>query len=192
MVLSKKHHELYEELGAMVDTQYVSDNCGVLLSYTRDISTFPPAKPQGTVVRPGAVEEVVELVRLANQTRTPLIPMGGKASISGVPPGQPGRGIIVDMRRMNKVIEIDEANQAVTAQCGITLGELASKVNEKGYGVHTAGLPHYINTLGGHISGIPGGGLGPYGNCVGENFHYILGIKVVLPNGSIVDTGTGE
>ena len=192
MVLAKKRHELYEELGSIVGAKYVSDDYAVLLSYTRDVSTFPPGKPQGAVVRPGSVEEVVELVRLANQTRTPLIPMGGKASISGVPPGQPGRGIIVDMRRMDKVLEIEEENMAVTAQCGITLGELASKVNERGYDIHTAGVPHRINTMGGHISGIPGGGFGGYGFCVGYNLPYILGMKVVLPNGSVVDTGTGE
>jgi len=192
MVLEKKHHELYKELGAIVGTKYVSDNHGVLLSYTKDMSTFPPGKPQGVVVRPGSVEEVVEVVRLANQTRTPLIPMGGKASVSGVPSGQPGRGIIVDMKRMDKVIKIDEENMAVTAQCGITMGELAGKVGEKEFGIHTAGMPHYSDTLGGQISGEPGAGFGAYGYSMGFNWHYLLGMKVVLPNGRIVDTGTGE
>jgi len=192
MVVAKKHHELYQELGAIVGAKYVSDDYGALLSYTRDMSPFPPGKPQGAVVRPGSVEEVVELVRLANQTRTPLIPMGGKASLSGVPPGQPGRGIIVDMKRMDKVIKIDEANMAVTAQCGITLGELAAKVNEKGWDIPTAWMPIYADTIGGQISGYPGGGLSRYGCSIGGNSHYLLGLKVVLPNGRLVDTGTGE
>jgi len=192
MVVTRKHHELHEQLGRIVGAKYVSDDLDVLLSYTRDVSSFPPKKPQGAVVRPGSVDEVVELVRLANQTRTPLIPMGGKASLSGVPPGQPGRGIIVDMTRMNEVIEIDEANLAVTTQCGITLGKLASKVNEKGFNIHTAYTPHYVDTVGGQMSGITGGGLGVYGFSVGYHWHYILGLKVVLPNGSVVDTGTGE
>jgi len=192
MVMARTHHELYQELGSIVGTQYVSDDYSVLLSYTKDTSCVPPASAQGVVARPGSTEEVVEIVRLANQTRTPLVPMGGKASISGVPRGQPGRAIIVDMRRMDKVLEIDEANMAVTAQCGITLGEMAGKVNEKGYDIHTAGVPHYINTLGGHISGEPGGGFGRYSYSIGWNYHYLLGVKVVLPNGDIVDTGTGQ
>ncbi len=192
MVVAKKHHELYGELGSIVGAKYVSDDYAILLSYTRDMSTFPPGRPQGAVVRPGSVEEVVELVRLANQTRTPLVPMGGKATLSGVPPGQPGRGIIVDMRRMDRVIEIDEVNLAVTAQAGITMGELAGKVNEKGFDIHTAGAPHYSDTLGGQISGLPGAGFGSYGYSIGSNWHYLLGMKVVLPNGHVVDTGTGE
>ena len=192
MVVAKKHHELHKELGSIVGARYVSDDYGVLLSYTRDMSSFPPAKPQGAVVRPGSVEEVVQVVRLANQTRTPLIPMGGKATVSGVPPGQPGRGIIVDMRRLDKVIEIDETNMAVTCQCGITMGELAGKVNEKGFDIHTVGTPHYLDTVGGHISGTPGAGFGSYGFSVGFNWHYLLGMKVVLPDATVVDTGTGE
>ncbi len=192
MVVAKKHHELHEQLRSIVGAKYVTDDYSILLTYTRDASVFPAGKPQGAVVRPGSVEEVVEIVRLANQTRTPIIPMGGKASICGVPPGQPGRGIIVDMRRMSKVIDIDERNHAVTAQCGITLGELDSKCNERGFNINTAALPHYIDTIGGHISGIPGAGFARYGHSMGFNWHAVIGMKVVLPNGSVVDTGTGE
>ena len=192
MTMAKKHHELYQELASIVGAKYVSDDYAVLLPYTKDMSSFPPGRPQGAVVRPSCIEEVVDVVRLANQTRTPVIPMGGKASLAGVPPGQPGRGIIVDMRRMDKVIEIDKVNMAVTAQAGITWGELASKVNEQGYEVHTAGSPHFVDTIGGHLSGLPGGGFGFYGFSVGWNWHYILGIKVVLPDGTVIDTGTGE
>ena len=64
MVVTKKHHELYEELGSIVGAKYVSDDYVFLLSYTRDMSPYPPAKPQGVVVRPSSVEEVVELVKL--------------------------------------------------------------------------------------------------------------------------------
>ncbi len=188
-----KHHELYKELETIVGPKYVSDERAVLLAYTRDISSFPAAKPQGIVARPGSVQEVVELVKLANHTRTPLIPMGGKNSYSGVPDGQPGRGIVVDMRRMNKVLEIDEVNMAVTVQAGIHLGEMLSRVNERGWGIHGALMPHYGDTVGGQLSGYAGGGWGQYGPSVGFNgHHYLLGLKVVLPDGSVVDTGSGE
>ena len=192
MVVTKKHHELYNELCSIMGHKYVSDDRAALLSYTWDMSPFPPGKPQGIVVRPGSVEEVVELVKLANQTRTPLVPIGGKATMSGVPPGQPGRGIVLDMKRMDKVIDIDEASMAVTIQCGITLGEMAARVNERGFDVPAAAVPIYANTVGGHLSGYASGGFGKYSYSVGSNGHYLLGMKVVLPDGSVVDTGTGE
>ena len=143
MVQAKKRHELLDELGSIVGAKYVSDDYSVLLSYTRDVSTFPTGKPQGVIARPGSVDEVVEIVRLANQTRVPIIPMGGKASISGVPPGQPGRGIIVDMRRMDKVLDIDDlvaSDDTFFAITGITDGELVDGVKYFGAGATTHSL----------------------------------------------------
>ena len=190
-MLRQAHHHCYDELAAIVGSKYVSDEDFALLSYTEDMTVYPPGKPQGIVVRPSCTDEVVHIVRLANQTQTPLIPMGGKVSMAGVPPGQPGRGIIVDMRRMDKVIEINEENMTVTAECGITLGELAAKVNEKGWDIHTAIMPHYVDTVGGQLSGVPCARLGAYGSSIGDNWHYVLGMKVVLPNGSVLETGAG-
>ncbi len=187
-----RKHELFKELSSIVGDRYVSDDYAVLLTYTRDMSAFPATRPQGAIVSPGSVEEVVQIVRLANETRTPVIPMGGKATVSGVPPGQPGRGIIVNMRRLDKILEIDKVNMAVTCQAGITMGELMGKCNEQGYEVHTAGTPHYIDTAGGHISGTPGAGFGSYGFSIGFNWHYLLGMKIVLPDATVIDTGTGE
>jgi len=185
-----EHDQLFKNLVGIVGSKYVSDDDFILLSYTKDVGTFE-GRPQGFVVRPEKTEEVVEIVRLANYTRTPVMPLGGKCSVLGVPPGQPGRGIVVDMRRMCKMIDIDEENMTVTAECGITLGEMASKVNEKGYDIHTANMPHFNATLGGHTSSVPNAGYGAWGASVGWNYHYVLGFKVVLPDGTILETGAG-
>ena len=87
MVLARAHHELYQELQSIVGSTYVSDDYSVLLSYTKDTSCVPPASAQGVIARPGSTEEVVEIVRLANQTRTPLVPMGGKSYLPVCPRG---------------------------------------------------------------------------------------------------------
>jgi len=72
------HHPLYKELGAIVGSKYVSDDDYVLFAYSTDTGPMP-GKIQGIVVRPGSIEEVVEIVRLANQTFTPVVPCGGRA-----------------------------------------------------------------------------------------------------------------
>jgi FAD/FMN-containing dehydrogenase len=93
---------------------------------------------------------------------------------------------------MDKVLEIDEENQTLTVQCGISLGEMAGKVQERGWDVVTADMPVYQDTVGGQLSGYTGGGWSRYGHTVGFNYHYLLGLKVVLPNATVIDTGAGE
>jgi FAD/FMN-containing dehydrogenase len=183
----EKKHPLYSELAAIVGSKYVSDEDFVLWAYSKDAGPFP-GKAQGIVVRPGSTEEVVEIVKLANATRTPIVPRGGMAGLYGAPPGMPGRGIVVDMTRMNKIIKIDEENLTVTAEAGISMGELYTKVGEKGYEVFSASMPHYTDTLGGRISGAVGAGASRHMTGFGYNWPHVLGLKVVLPNGSVLDT----
>ncbi len=90
-----EHHALYRELSAITGSKYVSDDDFVLFAYSMAMDPLPP-KIQGIVVRPGSVEEVVEIVKLANVTHTPLMPSGGRASIYGMSPGAAGR----DSRRL--------------------------------------------------------------------------------------------
>jgi glycolate oxidase len=185
-----KHHLLYRELAAIVGSKYVSDDDYVLFAYSRDTGPLP-GKMQGVVVRPANIEEVVEIVRLANRTRTPVIPSGGRAGIYGVPPGLPGLGIVVDMKRLDNVLSIDEDNLCATAEAGISTAEFTTKLEEKGWSIHTAVMPWYSDTVGGQLSGVPGGGADLTVTQVGWNRHYILGMKVVLPTGSVLQTGAG-
>jgi FAD/FMN-containing dehydrogenase len=187
-LLTGKRHALYSELAAIVGSKYVSDEDFVVLTYSKDAGPFP-GKVQGIVVRPGSTEEVVEIVKLANATRTPIVPRGGMAGLYGAPPGMPGRGIVVDMTRMNRIIKIDEENLSVTAEAGISMGELYTKVGEKGYEVFSAAMPHYTDTLGGRISGAVGAGASMHMAAFGYNWPQVLGLKVVLPTGRVLETG---
>jgi len=192
MVISvrKAHHPLYYDLAGIVSPSYVSDDDFTLETYSRDTSPLPPNK-QGIVVRPANTDQVVDIVRLANATKIPIVPSGGRASFYGTPRGLHGKGIVVDMTRMNKMIEIDEVNLSATAEAGITTAEFSTHVWAKGWNVHTAIQPWYSDTLGGQISGFCGAGDGMEMFSVGHNALHIAGVKVVLPNGLVVQTGAG-
>lgn len=182
------HHRLYGELSGIVGQKYVSDDDFVLLTYSRDSSPMPK-KVQGIVVIPGSIEEVSEVVKLANYARTPVVPSGGRAGMSGPSVGMPGRAIVVDLKRLDKIISINEDDLMATTQAGISCAEFSTKLNEKGYNVNTAYMPWYSDSVGGQLSGVPGGGAGDDMTRTGGNVHFIQGLKVVLPDGSVVQTG---
>ncbi|MDY6861955.1 MAG: FAD-binding oxidoreductase [Thermodesulfobacteriota bacterium] len=184
------HHPLYNELKAIIGSKFISDEDFELWAYARD-SGHIPGKLPGIIARPGNWDEVSDIVKLANQTRTPLVPRGGGDSLFGFTRGVPGRNIVIDLTRMNKTIDIDEENMTVTAECGITLHELETRVKEKGFQVHTVYMPTYSVTLGGLLSGVTGGGAPLDLASVGWNWRYVLGLKVVLPNGNFLQTGGG-
>jgi len=190
VTIRKAHHPLYYDLSGIVGQPYVSDEDFTLETYSRDTSPLPPNK-QGIVVRPTTTDEVVDIVKLANITRIPIVPSGGRASFYGTPRGMHGRGIVVDMTRMNKMLNIDELGLHVTAEAGMTTAELNTRLWDLGWDVHTAVQPWYPDTLGGQLSGFGGGGAGLEMGAVGFNATHVAGVKVVLPNGVVVQTGTG-
>ncbi len=182
------HHPLFSELSAIVGPNYCADDDFARICYSRD-SSPAPARVQGIVVRPGNIEQVVDIVKLANYTRTPIVPSGGRASLYGAPPGLVGKGIVVDMTRMRKVLAIDEVNKFVTAEAGCTVAEMTALVNQKGWDVHTAMQPYFSDTVGGQLSGVLGGGTGMEMTSAEWNGRHINGVKVVLPTGDVIQTG---
>ena len=187
----KQHHPLYEELYSVVGSKYVTDDALALLAYTRGPS-WARSKEQGIIVKPGNTKEVSEVVKLANRTLTPIVPRGGGASLAGYPEGAPGRGIVVDMTRMNKILFIDEENMVTGTECGITLSQFASDIRAKGLLMRTVDQPQYVDTVGGVLSGYMGGG-GPADLATsGGLWHYVLGLEVVLPTGEVITTGSGQ
>jgi FAD/FMN-containing dehydrogenase len=105
---------------------------GVLEEYSQDSSFTPKVKPR-CVVRPANVAEVQEIVKWANETRTPLVPIS-----SGAPhfrgdtvPGTAG-AVIVDLSRMKKIIRVDAKNKVAMVEPGVTFGELQTELAKSG------------------------------------------------------------
>ena len=136
------------------------------------------------VVIPNSVEEVSEIVRLANLYHIPVIPFGGGGgSQGGIMPVY--GGITIDVKRLDKIVEINEINQTVTAQAGINGYRLEQALNRAGYT-----LPHYAAsvhsaTLGGYLACR---GSGVLSTKYGKAEDMVLSVQVVLPNGDIIRT----
>ncbi|MCJ7700777.1 MAG: FAD-binding oxidoreductase [Anaerolineales bacterium] len=136
------------------------------------------------VVKPGTVDEVSAIVKLANIYRLPVIPFGGgSGSQGGIMPVY--GGITVDLKRLDKVIKIDEISQTVTAQAGINGYRLEQALNQQGFT-----LPHYAASVHSATLGVY---LAPRGSGVlstkyGKAEDMTLSLQVILPNGDVIRT----
>ena len=136
------------------------------------------------VVRPADTAQVAEIVALAVQQRIPLIPYGGGTGVMGGTLPVQG-GVIVDLQRMNRVLEVNIQDQTVSVEAGTVLQDLEDALDEHGL---MAGHDPYsvaIATVGGAIStngvGYRAGAIGPMGDQV-------VALEVVLPNGRVLVT----
>lgn len=148
--------------------------------YTRDI-------PALAVVRPGTTEELSALVAAVTSAGHAIIARGGGMSYtSGYVPRETG-SVIVDMQRMNRVLEINTDDMYVTVECGCTWKSLHEALQGSGY------RTPYWGTLSGIHATIGGGisqnsifwGSGRYGTAADS----VLSLDVVLADGTVITTG---
>jgi len=180
------------ELEEIVGEAYVSTREADRLVYATDWFWLPqmwldrgetPRTPD-YIVHPGSAEEISAILKIANTYRIPVIPWGGGSGSQGGALSIFG-GIILDTKRLNKIIEIDETSLTVTAQAGINGTQLEWALNEKGLM-----LPHYpasanCATLGGYLAPR---GTGTISTKYGKAEDLVLSMQVVLPNGHILRT----
>jgi FAD/FMN-containing dehydrogenase len=132
---------LKEELAGIVGSECVIDDPETLEAYSKDLSFVKPVKPR-VVVKPGSADEVQAIVKWANQTATPLVPVssGPPRFHSDTVPGVPG-AVIVDLSGMKKIIRIDRRNMVAMIEPGITYAELQPELAKEGLRLTTPLLP---------------------------------------------------
>jgi len=153
--------------------------------YARDASPFVGQVP-AAAVRPGSVEEIRSIVGWANSTGTPLYVRSCGTSLWGAVPMRPG-SVVVDMRRMNRIIEVDEASLSVRVEPGATFFELEGELAKRGLGILVE-PENWHGCVGGNFSSHGSGwGTGPN---VANQADAVLGLRVVLPDGKLLTTGS--
>jgi len=171
----------------IVGIEYVAHDKETIYAYSRDASPEPGILAD-MIVRPGSVEEISEIMRIANDTLTPVWIRGAGTSLvfMGVP--LKDGGIVLDLTRLNKIIEIDEDSMSVTVEPGITWGKLESELKKRGWYTGFIGPgPGYTSTIGGAVSVASV----MYGSAkYGTACDILLGLELVLPTSEIITTGS--
>ena len=158
------------------------------LLYGHDIAAIPNlVKPligntiPEAVVQPTSEEELVELVRWANENRIPLTPRGkGSSGYGGVIPVK--NGVVVDFYKMKDVIAIDKKNLTATVQPGITWEQLDKKLKPENLTLRLYPTSYPSSSAGGWLAqGGAGIGSYEYGYFRGN----VVSARIVLPSGEI-------
>src|SRR6187551_2940889 len=77
------------------------------------------------VLKPGSVDEVGRILRLATETRTPIVPQGGNTGlVGGQMPDASGREVVLSLSRLNRIRELDPLSNTITAEAGVVLDAL--------------------------------------------------------------------
>jgi hypothetical protein len=171
------------ELAKIVGEDYVIDDPVNLQEYMKNRSVTPTKRPN-FVAKPRNTEEVQKIVKLAAKSLVPLVPLSSGVNFYGATIPEEG-GIILDMRRMNKILKIDERNRAVRIQPGVTWGILQDELETYGLRALNPLLPHTAKSvLTSHLEAEP---------MLIPKFEYgepIYTMEVVLPNGEMLRTGS--
>ncbi|CQR72874.1 putative FAD-linked oxidoreductase [Sporomusa ovata DSM 2662] len=175
--------QVITELKRLVGAQYVMDQLEDRICYSFDATfrDFPP----DVVVKPGNVAEIAAIVKLAGRYNVPITARGAATGLSGGAVPVKG-GISLVLTRLNKIIDIDTANRVAVVETGVITQDFVNAVTQAGLFYPPDPASAKTSTIGGNIAECAGG---PRGVKYGITRDYVLGMEVVLPDGSVVELG---
>jgi glycolate oxidase len=154
-------------------------------SYRYDETAYLKAGLPAAVALPTSTEEVAELVRLAAEHRVPVVPRGAGTGLSGGAAGIEG-ALTVAFTVMNRILEIDRDNLVVVTQPGVINAHLKAAVAAEGLFYAPDPASFEMCSIGGNLATNAGGLC-----CIkyGQTRESVLGLEVVLADGSVIRTG---
>jgi len=173
-------------LAEIVGEDYVSNREEEAYFYARDPGLMPAHKPDYVVV-PKTTKEIQKIVRLATKEKIPLVPMGAGMALTGLIIPLKG-GIVIDMKRMNKILKMNEKARYVIVEGGTSHGVLKAYL-EKNYPRLRHSIPDAPATAT-IAANVVIHGQGRLTQQYGFNSDMVTGLEVVLPSGEICKIGS--
>lgn len=176
---------LVRDLRKLLPRDSVKGDPEDLLPYASDASFHFVSRTPNVVVLPNSVEEIARLIKYAAAQRIPVTPRGAGSGLSGGCTPIKG-GIVLDMKRMNRILEINRRNMTATVEPGVVLNQFHQETEKRKLFYPPDPQSKLVCTIGGTVATRAGG---PRGVKYGTTGQYVLGLEVVLPNGEVIQTG---
>ncbi|MEM2902071.1 MAG: FAD-linked oxidase C-terminal domain-containing protein [Candidatus Bathyarchaeia archaeon] len=172
------------KLEEIVGPENITTRPEEMICYMRDSSPF--RFKAEAIVRPTSTEQVSSILKLANMERIPVTPRGAGTGVAGAALPVLG-GIVLDMYRMNRIIDIDVDDQIVLVEPGVVCDVLNDILSRHGYFFPPDPASSPACTIGGMV------GTDAAGNKAmkyGSTRAFVLWLEVVLASGEVVNTGS--
>jgi FAD/FMN-containing dehydrogenase len=174
---------LKKRLGEIVEKENVLTQRDELERYARDQSIFKGVAPS-YVVRPSDADEIRKIIHLANKEKIPVIPVSSGLHFNGTTLPAQG-GMILDMGRMNRIVEVDIRNRRAMIEPGVKWGQLQGHLKNMDMVAMNPLFPHpEQSVVASYLERDP---------LLIPKFEYaepIYTLEVVLPTGDLLRTGS--
>jgi glycolate oxidase len=138
------------------------------------------------VLLPTSTEEVQSIVQICSREKIPFVARGSGTGLSGgaLPAA---KGVVISLARMNRILEIDIPNARAVVEPGVINAEVTARVASHGYFYAPDPSSQSVCSIGGNVAENSGGA-----HCLKYGFTttHVLGLEVVLPDGSLVHLGS--
>jgi glycolate oxidase len=175
---------ILEELRAIVGDRGLISSREELHTYECDGLTYFRVMPRA-VLLPNSTEQVQEIVRICHRERMPFVARGSGTGLSGgALPVE--NGIVISLARMNRLLGVDFPNARVVVEPGVINLDVTGRVSPQDYFYAPDPSSQSICSIGGNVAENSGGA-----HCLKYGFTttHVLGLEVVLPDGSLVHFG---
>jgi FAD/FMN-containing dehydrogenase len=180
--------ELHATLAQLLGPEHVLIAADALDYYSSDV--FEQGVPAEMVIRPGTCEEAASAIRLCAEAGRAVIARGaGLSYTGGYLPIRP-QSVILDLSRLDRILEVNADDLYATVECGVTWHQLHQALDPKGLrAAYWGTVSGFHTTIGGALSqGAAHFGCAEFGSS-SEN---CLGLDVALVDGTIVTTGSAS
>ena len=179
--------EILGALESIVGPEHVSGDAPDMIPYIKDSYSTMMGRDvplPDFVVMPNSAEEVQQIVKLANEHLFPIYPRSFGVNIAGSALPYNAGGVVLDLKRMDRIVEINQDTMTATIEPGVTWGRLRKEANKLGLDVIPIGGPYQTSPVGNHLLT----NITPYSS----KYHCdrAVTLKAVLPNGEMLRTGS--
>ncbi len=148
----------------------------------------PGRHPPDAVVFPRTEDEVAAILRACADSGTPVVPYGAGSGVCGGAVPIRG-GVVVDVKRMNRILDVDDVDLTVTAEAGIVGMHLEEELGDRGYTLGHFPSSILCSTLGGWLAARSAGQLS---SKYGKIEDMVVGLRAALPDGKVIETGPDQ